>query len=390
MIDIRNLSKRYASRFFGSHESSTGRIVLDNLNLQIAPGEKVGILGRNGSGKTTLLRLISGSLQPTSGEIKIDGSVYPLMATGYGINESFSGRANIESSLLYCGITLDQEKLAAIEEDIEEFAELGDFFDMPMSSYSLGMKMRLVFGIATAIDPEILLIDEVLGAGDAYFVMKCHDRLRNLIEKNASILLLVSHSTQQLRQFCQRGIWLKDGHIILDGDINEVCTAYEAYIDCLSLGKDDSQITSKQHLTTILENGREAYEVCNHDDNIYITNFETHLDHEKPYFAITLHSPESIKKEVRILITFWGDDGRRMGRFENDFNTIDFTENNKQYLKLFPDHRILSFGNIKITVTIYEKGPGELRRIAGISNIADITTKTRHAEMANLLPHRWE
>lgn len=390
MIEINNLSKQYASSFFRSHFSLSGRNVLNNLNLKISPGERVGILGRNGSGKTTLLRLISGSLQPTTGNINVYGSVFPLMTTGYGINESFSGRENVESSLLYFGITLAKKKLIEIQNDVEEFSELGDFFDMPMSSYSLGMKMRLVFGIATAINPEILLIDEILGAGDAYFAMKCHDRLRELIEKNASILLLVSHSTQQLRQFCKRGLWLKDGNIILDGDINEVCTAYEAYIDCLSLGKDDIKITSTKNLITTLENGREAYEVCNHADNIFITNFETYLNQEKPYFRLTLESSKPIKKEVRILVTFWGDNGRRMGRFENDFNSIDFTKNKKLFLKLYPDYHVLSYGNIKITLTIYEKGTEELRRIAGISNIADITTKTNHQNIANLLPHRWE
>ena len=179
-VQLRNVSKRFP--LYGSAlrqmlgylgigaNNVRYKKAIDGMNLTIDHGEKVGVVGHNGSGKTTLLRLINGFTSPTSGEIVADGSIQSLMQRGYGFNDALSGIENIRNSLVYNG--LPAEALATAEADIIDFVELGDFLSHPVKTYSLGMRARLEFAAATAIYPDVLVIDEVLGAGDGYFVHK--------------------------------------------------------------------------------------------------------------------------------------------------------------------------------------------------------------------------
>ena len=202
------------------------KLALDNINLAIGHGERVGVVGHNGSGKTTLLRLIIGHTRPTGGRVLVDGTVQALMQTGYGFNDDLTGLENIRNALVYNG--LPAQAMAEAEADIVEFVELGEFIHHPLKTYSLGMRARLEFAAATAIRPDVLAIDEVLGAGDGYFVRKCVERMRRLVSNTT--LLLVSHSLDQIREYCERVVWLDGGRLREDGPAAEVLERYRRHM----------------------------------------------------------------------------------------------------------------------------------------------------------------
>jgi lipopolysaccharide transport system ATP-binding protein len=199
---------------------------LRHVNLTIQKGERVGIVGRNGAGKTTLLKLITQNFAPTGGFVEVHGAVQALMQLGIGFHPEFSGYENIKAALHYNGLAGTSFKEAL--EDVIEFVELEEFLHQPLKTYSLGMNARLQFAAATAIRPDILIIDEVLGAGDAYFSAKSSQRVRKLTERECT-LLLVSHSTPQVLQFCSRAIWLERGDVVMDGPAQDVVGAYEVF-----------------------------------------------------------------------------------------------------------------------------------------------------------------
>jgi ABC-type polysaccharide/polyol phosphate transport system ATPase subunit len=235
-VQLRNVSKRFplygsvSRQMLGYLGLGTKNVsfkqAIDGISLTIDHGEKVGVVGHNGSGKTTLLRLITGFTRPTGGEIVADGSIQALMQRGYGFNDALSGIENIRNALIYNG--LPPEALAAAEADIVDFVELGEFLHHPVKTYSLGMRARLEFAAATAIHPDVLVIDEVLGAGDGYFVHKCARRMRQLVEETT--LLLVSHSLDQIREYCDRAIWIDGGRLREDGPVDQILANYRRYM----------------------------------------------------------------------------------------------------------------------------------------------------------------
>ncbi|KTD49531.1 ABC transporter of LPS O-antigen [Legionella rubrilucens] len=212
---------------------------LKNVNLTIYKGERLGIVGRNGAGKSTLLKLMTGNFLPTQGDVTVNGKIQALMSTGLGFHPEFTGLENIKASLIYNGLTQDQYNEAV--EDIIDFVELGDFLYQPIKTYSLGMQSRLYFATATAIKPDILIVDEVLGAGDAYFSAKSADRMKKLTGSGCT-LLLVSHSTAQVLQFCETAIWLECGEIVMQGKAIDIVKRYEEYTKRLEI---ENQVNSK-------------------------------------------------------------------------------------------------------------------------------------------------
>lgn len=200
---------------------------LSNISLDVPRGHRIGIVGRNGAGKTTLLKLICGNFTPTSGELEVNGSVQALMSVGMGFHPEYTGRENIEASLQYNGLAREEYQKAM--EGIIDFCELGEFLDQPFKTYSLGMQARLMFAAATAIKPDILIVDEVLGAGDAYFVAKSKNRVQKMIEAGCT-MLLVSHSMQQVLELCDEAIWLEHGEIKMRGEAMVVVKAFEEYL----------------------------------------------------------------------------------------------------------------------------------------------------------------
>jgi ABC-type polysaccharide/polyol phosphate transport system ATPase subunit len=198
---------------------------LEDLSLQIGDGERVGILGANGSGKSTLLRLLAGVYHPTRGRLHVAGKISSLFELALGFEMEANGWKNIRFRGYLQGESV--EGIRRKTPEIAEFSELGHFLNIPARYYSAGMLVRLAFSAATAIEPEILLIDEVLGAGDRAFQHKAQQRLSEMMEQ-ARILVVVSHDLNVLSRLCQRGIWLERGRVQADGPIEEIV---EAYID---------------------------------------------------------------------------------------------------------------------------------------------------------------
>ena len=197
---------------------------LRGLNLTVHKSERIGIIGRNGAGKTTLLKLITGNFAPSAGSVQVKGTVQALMQVGLGFHPELTGYDNIRASLVYNGLA-DRDLESALA-DIIDFAELGEFLHQPLKTYSLGMRSRTQFAAATAVTPDILIIDEILGAGDSYFSAKSSVRMRKLAQSGCT-LLLVSHSMPQILQFCEKAIWIDGGAIVMSGQARGVVGAYE-------------------------------------------------------------------------------------------------------------------------------------------------------------------
>ncbi len=201
------------------------KIATNDLSFEVKRGEGVAFMGRNGAGKSTILKMITGVCYPTSGEITVNGRVSALLELSAGFNGEFTGRENI---YLKCNIMgMDNDEINAIENDIVEFAELGEYIDQPVRTYSSGMKARLGFAINVNIDPEILIVDEALSVGDKAFRKKCTNKMRDIMQHEDVTLLFVTHSLETAKEFCTRGIVLEKGTLKFDGPIQEAIDFYE-------------------------------------------------------------------------------------------------------------------------------------------------------------------
>ncbi|MFZ5698840.1 MAG: ABC transporter ATP-binding protein [Pseudomonadota bacterium] len=196
---------------------------LKDVSFEVRKGETVGIIGRNGSGKSTLLQIICGTLSPTSGSVETFGRIAALLELGSGFNPEFTGRENVYLNAAVLG--LSKEEVDARFDAIAAFADIGEFIEQPVKTYSSGMFVRLAFAIQANVDPEILIVDEALAVGDAYFVHRCMARFHELQEKGTTIVF-VSHDASAVKRLCARALWFKNGHLILDGNATVVVDAY--------------------------------------------------------------------------------------------------------------------------------------------------------------------
>jgi homopolymeric O-antigen transport system ATP-binding protein len=201
--------------------------VLRDVSFEVAAGEAVGIVGVNGAGKSTLLKLVCGTTQSTTGSVEVEGRVSALLELGMGFHPDFTGRQNAYMAGQLLGMTLAEVQAAMPE--IEAFAEIGEYIDEPVRIYSSGMQVRLAFSVATVRRPDVLIVDEALSVGDAYFQRKSFGRIREL-QKSGTTLLLVSHDMGALRAFCNRAIWLDAGQVRAEGDTREVVDRYVASV----------------------------------------------------------------------------------------------------------------------------------------------------------------
>jgi lipopolysaccharide transport system ATP-binding protein len=241
LIDVQNVSVLFPL-YHGSSRSlkkmvvaaASGRLAQDqqqrvvvralsDINLHLESGDRLGLIGSNGAGKTTLLRVLAGIYEPVLGNLRVKGSLNALLDPNLGMNMDLTGRENILLRGLYNG--LPRSALPRLEEDVADFAELSDFLDLPVRIYSAGMVVRLGFALATAIKPQILLMDEWFLAGDASFLEKARLRLEEMV-RGADILVLSSHSTGIVRSWCTRVLWLDQGKIVADGPADEVLDSY--------------------------------------------------------------------------------------------------------------------------------------------------------------------
>ena len=196
---------------------------LQNISFTIEKSDRVGVLGFNGAGKSTLLKVVSGVLKPTKGKVEVHGVIAPMLELGAGFDMNYSGRENI---YLY-GATMGYPRKYIQEryDEIVRFSELEKFIDVPVKNYSSGMKARLGFAIASAVEPEVLILDEVLSVGDAKFKKKSEQKIISMFDKGVTVLF-VSHNTEQVRRICNKAIILDKGKLIAQGEVNEICDKY--------------------------------------------------------------------------------------------------------------------------------------------------------------------
>lgn len=231
--NIAKAYKRYPSKWLRAWEWVSRRTthektwVLRDISFVVQPGEALGIIGVNGAGKSTLLKIITGTTQPTQGRVTSQGRVAALLELGMGFHPDFTGRQNVFMAGQLLGLSHDE--IATQFAAIQAFAEIGDYMDRPVRMYSSGMQMRLAFSVATAVRPDVLIVDEALSVGDAYFQHKCFNRIRAFREQGSS-LLIVSHDRGAIQSLCSRALLLEKGRVIKDGQPDEVMDYYNALI----------------------------------------------------------------------------------------------------------------------------------------------------------------
>jgi lipopolysaccharide transport system ATP-binding protein len=237
LIDFRGVSKSFARH--GGRMLLRDRLThwvkqrhrerfmaLKNISFSVEKGEGLAVVGANGAGKSTLLSLVAGLAKPDEGTVYVEGRIAALLELGSGFHPDLTGAENVSVNAALIG--LSRRRTAEIFDEIVDFSGIGEFIDEPLRTYSSGMMMRLAFSVAINMDPEVLLVDEVLAVGDAAFQEKCFERLRRFRHAGKT-LLCVSHSTGMVREMCDRGIWLDHGELMMAGTIGEVIEAYEGY-----------------------------------------------------------------------------------------------------------------------------------------------------------------
>ena len=238
VIEFRNVTKIYKlfksdkQRFkaiFSKKTKYKKKIAVNDLSFQIKQGESVALFGKNGAGKSTILKMITGVAYPTSGEITVDGRVSALLELTAGFDPEFTGRENIFFRGQLLG--LPNEEIKELEDDIIDFADLGDYIDQPTRTYSSGMKARLGFAINSSIKPEILIVDEALSVGDSEFKKKCIDRINKIVNEENVTFLFVTHSTSVAKQFCKRGLVMRQVKLLFDSDIDAAIDFYKQTLE---------------------------------------------------------------------------------------------------------------------------------------------------------------
>ena len=341
---------------------------LDRIDLDVMRGERVGIIGRNGAGKSTLLKLITGNFAPTAGEVAVDGGVQALMATGVGFHTEFTGAENIRASLMYNG--LPAAEIDAAFQDIVEFCELGDFLYQPVKAYSLGMRARLQFATATAIKPDILIVDEVLGAGDAYFTIKSNERLRRLTSSGCTVLL-VTHSMSHVIQLCSRAVWINDGGIVKDGEPRQVVAAYEAYCSRLAsqnngtanlLNHIGQQAQTQGAEPSRLEDDTEVYRWPSRT-GVKIIGFSLRRNGVRSYDFESMQPLECeimIRAEVngpmacRYYLSIFAASGQRVTRLASPIHSFTAAVGQVSRVRVMFDPMRLGPGNYFVSLSIFE------------------------------------
>ena len=242
---------------------------LKDVSFEVAPGETVGIIGLNGSGKSTLLQIIAGTVTPSSGHVKVNGRVAALLELGIGFHPELTGRENVRLASSLMGVPYYEH----LEREIESFAEIGEFFDQPVKTYSSGMFVRLAFALAVSVDPDILIIDEALSVGDHYFQKKSFDRILEF-KKRGKTLLFCSHSMYHVTHLCDRAIWLHKGEIKMQGDTLSVVREYESWVRKLNPAVEDNKKTvqapASVHLT-LLDKEQKEREVFSTGEAIVVS-----------------------------------------------------------------------------------------------------------------------
>ena len=273
---------------------------LDDVNFSIEPGEVVGIIGHNGAGKSTMLKLLANISKPSSGSITVKGKVAPLIEVGAGLVGDLTGRENIYLNGAILGISKAEIKRKF--DDIVAFAELEEFIDTPIKRYSSGMSVRLGFAIATSVESDILIVDEVLSVGDLAFQRKCFDRMDDLIKRQGKTVLLVSHNIRQVQRLCNRVILLDHGKILANGTTKDVCDVFYEQTDEKIKNQASGQANFSNTQTTgqvdilnvtiLNESGQLTDRVQEGENIAVVLRVTTKVDFYKPVFAVGVHTTD--------------------------------------------------------------------------------------------------
>lgn len=260
--------------------------VLQDISFQLAPGEAVGIIGMNGAGKSTLLKMITGTSQPTTGSVTMTGRVAALLELGMGFHPDFTGRQNAYMAGQLIGLGVDE--ITTLMPAIEAFADIGDYIDQPVRVYSSGMQMRLAFSVATAKRPDVLIVDEALSVGDAYFQHKSFDRIREF-QKLGTTLLIVSHDRAAIQSICDRAILLDRGGIAKQGSPEEVMDYYNAIIADRENSSLDQVVTSEGRVQTTSGTGEAS-----------VTDIVLEDEHGAPLEVVNVGAAVALRIRVRV------------------------------------------------------------------------------------------
>lgn len=232
MKEALSLSKKKYSRDY---------YALKDISFEIKKGETIGILGVNGSGKSTLLKIITGVLSQTSGYVQVNGKISALLELGAGFNPEYTGLENIYLNGTMMGYS--KENMDNRVQPIVEFADIGEFINQPVKTYSSGMFARLAFAVAINVEPDILIVDEALAVGDMKFQIKCMDKMKSMMENNGTTVLFVSHDINAIRRFCGRALWISHGSLVKEGLVNKICDIYSEFLNSGEIFDESSNNT---------------------------------------------------------------------------------------------------------------------------------------------------
>ncbi len=344
IIEVNDVVKRYKlgqshnirqslKRLFGGDSGATKNAfnALDGVNFKVEAGEVLGIIGTNGAGKSTLLKVLSGITVPTTGSMIARGRVAPLIEVGAGLIADLTGRENVYLTGVILGMSVKEIKRKF--DDIVAFAELEQFIDTPIKRYSSGMAIRLGFAIATAVDSDILIVDEVLAVGDIAFQRKCFDRIEDIIKKQGKTILLVSHNIRQVERLCTRTLLLDHGRILLNGETRDVCrhffertnarvrdnanAAAAKNVDAAGVVKDQWPDVKLIGIDVLDAHGRPTHAVTFRSDVVVEIRLRTSMVMRDPVFGIGVHTSDML-----YLATHHSDVQLPIGDFEPGDHTI--------------------------------------------------------------------
>ncbi|MBN8543786.1 MAG: ABC transporter ATP-binding protein [Alphaproteobacteria bacterium] len=381
-IAIEGVSKHYpvfshpwqaVKYLFGVIKNGTTRIpkgthsvaALSNVNLTIARGERIGVIGRNGAGKSTLLKLIAGDFTPTEGRFTIDGNVYCLLPGSVSFSFEQTVEENARQHLSYLELS-DADMVKKLWE-IEDFVELGDYFHQPVKNLSLGMRIRAEFAVATSQTADIVVIDEVLGAGDIYWSEKIARRMEQLCA-DGTTLLLVSHSLDQINRYCERAVWIERGKVVMDGPTLEVTKRYEGFLERLSWQTDDvddksvtiENVAANMGDEVLEDSGQQVIRWPGRGDVLMTgvwlngqgTNALELSESDALSFRIALRAQKPGNYSLRYLLTFWDAYGKRTGVMENYDDNVQFGDALTHEVTVTRAHIGLAAGDYFVTISL--------------------------------------
>ena len=359
---------------------------LRDVNVKLRPGGSLGLCGANGAGKSTLLKVLAGTTAPTSGRYRINGRVASLLELGAGFHMDFTGRANIVMNGVMMGLT--RREITARMDEIIEFAELGAYIDEPVRTYSSGMGLRLGFSVAVAVDPELLIIDEVFAVGDMYFQKKCIDKIYDFKKRNKTILFC-SHSLYDVRQLCDEALWLNQGNVMAQGESVYVTNEYSAFQrhhigeekDMLEEFEVSPEVGTKQ--PDELPSIRDArfYRLGTDEEVSQITTGDS------IELRIWWHNPRPTETPIQIGMAFMRQDMTTCGGMSTQFDNITLSGTDGCLRLAIPDLRLLSGQFLVPVILLDEQGVHKYQEFLLPDNLV-VRTNTRDVGLF-LLDHSW-